>query len=394
MGSDTSKKTPSIKVKIPTPIEIKTYIMVCQNKMTLFRNKKVLQIKKKREEIKTSLLQNNLDIAKAKMDSIIREEDTITVYDILGPLCEILKEKVTYMLSSNSPPNDLRAQLDTIVYASTRLEMEDLGKLAFLLRDKYGMSYYNKANNNEDGLVNINVVEKLKIKPSADAFLTIRLKQLCKEMKIEYEFPNEINPFEGEVKNDNFPEQNQMGNPFGGQGGQAFNPYDNNNNMNGNNQFGNNFGNYNNNNNNQFGNYNNNNNNQFNNFNNNNNNNFGNFDNNNNNNNQFGNFGNNNNNQFGNFDNNNNNNFGNFDNFNNNNKNFNNNNNNNNFGGFDNFNNQNNNNNNNNMNPYNNNNNNNDFSFPNPNNNNNNFNNNNNNNNNNSNFNPYASQSQ
>ena len=374
MGSDNSKKTPSITIKVPTPIEIKTYIMVCQNKMTLFRNKKVLQIKKKREEIKTSLLQNNLDIAKAKMDSIIREEDTITVYDILGPLCEILKEKVTYMLSSNTPPNDLRAQLDTIVYASTRLEMEDLGKLASLLRDKYGIAYYNKANNNEDGLVNINVVEKLKIKPSADAFLTIRLKQLCKEMKIEYEFPSDVNPFESDVKSDsNFPEQGQMGNMYGGQGGMAFNPYDNNNNMNNNNQFGNNF-----NNNNQFGN-NFNNNNQFGNYNNNNNN-FGNFDNNNNNN-QFGNFGNNNNN--------NNNNFGNFGNFDNNNNNFNNNNNNN-FGGFDNFN--NNQNNNNNMNPYNNNNNNNDFPYPNPNpNNNNNFNNNNNNNNN---FNPYASQQQ
>ena len=45
MGSDNSKKQ-SINVKVPTPIEIKTYIMVCQNKMTLFRNKKVLQIKK------------------------------------------------------------------------------------------------------------------------------------------------------------------------------------------------------------------------------------------------------------------------------------------------------------------------------------------------------------
>ena len=36
----------------------------------------------------------NLDIAKAKMESIIRLEDTITVYDILGPLCEILKERI------------------------------------------------------------------------------------------------------------------------------------------------------------------------------------------------------------------------------------------------------------------------------------------------------------
>ena len=65
------------------------------------------------------------------MDSLIREEDYITCYDILGPLLEILKERVTYIVTSNESPPDLRAQLDTIIYSSTRFEYEELFNLKF-----------------------------------------------------------------------------------------------------------------------------------------------------------------------------------------------------------------------------------------------------------------------
>ena len=109
--------------KMPTQNEIKTYIMIIQNKLTLFRNKKIASIKQKKKEIVKCLKENNLDVAKAKMDTIIREEDMITVYDILGPLCEILKERSTYIISNTECPPDLRAQLDSVLYASTRMEI-------------------------------------------------------------------------------------------------------------------------------------------------------------------------------------------------------------------------------------------------------------------------------
>ena len=212
MGNDDPK--PQVKIATPArPIEIKTYVMSCQTKMTLYRNKKVNEINKKKAEAIAALKQNNLDIAKAKMESIIRLEDQIIVYDILSPLCEILKERITYICSSSEPPPDIRAPLDTIIYASTRLEIDDLYKLRHLVKKKYGTYYVDSAGQNKDGLVNVNVVEKLKVKPPIEAFLTIRLKQLCKEKRINYEFPEEIAP--------NF----DQGNPYGGGMG---NPYDNN----------------------------------------------------------------------------------------------------------------------------------------------------------------------
>ena len=221
MGSDNSKsKGPAVAPPV-RPIEIKTYVMSCQNKMSLYRNKKIYEIKKKKDEAIAALKQNNLDIAKAKMESIIRLEDTITVYDILGPLCEILKERITYLCEAQEVPPDLKAQLDTIIYASSRIDVDDLYTLRNLVLRKYGSYYIEAADQNKDGLVNVNVVEKLKIKPPVDAFLTIRLKQLCKEKKINYEFPEEIAPDFGQG----------MDNQFGGQpnpyapNGMGNNPY-------------------------------------------------------------------------------------------------------------------------------------------------------------------------
>ena len=294
MGNEQKKKGPP--VKIPTAAEIKTYIMIIQGKIKLYRNKRLDAMKKKKKEIESYLRQNNLDVAKAKMDSVIRDEDMITVFDILTPLCEILKERVTYIISSAECPPDLRAQLDSIIFASTRVEIPEFQILRDLILRKYGQAYITKADANVDKLVNINLEEKLKIKPASDVFVTIRLKQLCKERKIPFEFPAEIS------ENDfNNPQMN----PFDMNGPQNINPYESNNF--GQNQWNNgpgNFGgpqpnNFNNNNNNQFYGYNqnNNNNNQFNQYGNNQNNN----NNNNNNNNQFNPYNsmqNNNNNQF------------------------------------------------------------------------------------------------
>ena len=219
MGND----EPEVRVHQPRPvrpIEVKTYLMTCQNKLALYRNKKIYEIKKKKEEIITALKQNNLDIAKSKMETIMRLEDLIVVYDILTPLCEVLKERITYLLTATEPPVDIKAQLDTLMYASSRIELDDLYKLRHLVQKKYGIYYIQAADQNRDGLVNVNVIEKLRVKPPSNVFLIIRLKQLCKEKKIPFEFPSEIiSDIPGDIGNNPFGAPGN--NPYGGD----FNPY-------------------------------------------------------------------------------------------------------------------------------------------------------------------------
>ena len=43
-----------------------------------------------------------------------------------------------------------------------------------------------------DHLINENLISKLQIKLPSEEFLMIRLKQICKEKNIKFDFPNEI----------------------------------------------------------------------------------------------------------------------------------------------------------------------------------------------------------
>lgn len=221
MGNQETKKKGDHKRL--NPAELQTYLMVTQAKLNQSRNKKVEMIKKKRREIVGTLEDGNLDIAKAKMEALIRDEDYITVYDILGPLCEILKEKVTYLLYADKCPEDLRATLDTVIYAATRLELDELFRVRAMVNYMYGEVYTSKVNSNTDSLVNVNVVEKLKVKPVADQYLVARLKQLCKDEKINFEFPGD---YVAPIMTSFEPIQNQG--QFGNNNGNNFNQNQNN----------------------------------------------------------------------------------------------------------------------------------------------------------------------
>ena len=180
------------KQEMPTPSEIKTTILKVQSKINEFRNEKLEIIKKKKFEIISCLEEKNLKTSKAKMKELIRQEDYIEVCDILNPYLEILSERVIYIFTSTECPKDLRALLDSIIYASIRFEVEELLKLRDLILKKYGIFYIKDAENNTDHLVNVSLVEKLRFKFCSDIYSIIRLKQFCIEKKIQFEFPDDI----------------------------------------------------------------------------------------------------------------------------------------------------------------------------------------------------------
>ena len=85
--------------------------MIAKYKLNLSRNKRLDTIRKKKSKIIKSLQENTLDVAKAKMDSLIIEKGLITFYDILNPLLEILKEELfiqLYVLNVRRIKNQIR----------------------------------------------------------------------------------------------------------------------------------------------------------------------------------------------------------------------------------------------------------------------------------------------
>ena len=194
MGIGSSRKRPEKKEE-PKPVtaeELKTLIKISQKRCKLYRNKKVDNIRKTEEEIANCLKSNNLDLAKAKMDNLCKFEDLVTAYDIIHPILEIIKEKCTYIISYSECPAELRAPLDSIIYAANKLEIQELMLFKEKILQKYGSSYISKAENNMDKLVNENLVAKLRVTVFNEQIIKIRLKQLCLKKKIVCNFPEDL----------------------------------------------------------------------------------------------------------------------------------------------------------------------------------------------------------
>ena len=202
MGIGSSRKKPEKKEEPkpekkeePKPVtaeELKTLIKISQERCKLYRSKKVDNIRKTEEEIANCLKSNNLDLAKAKMDNLCKFEDLVTAYDIIHPILEIIKEKCNYIVSYSECPAELRAPLDSIIYAANKLEIQELMLFKEKILQKYGSSYISKAENNMDKLVNENLVAKLRVTVFNEQIIKIRLKQLCLKKKIVCNFPEDL----------------------------------------------------------------------------------------------------------------------------------------------------------------------------------------------------------
>ena len=92
------------------------------------------------------------------MKRILEQEDLVIIYDILNSIIEFLKVKCNDIVSNDVCPAELRASLDSIIYAAPycielQLFRERISK-------KYGSEYISKVDNNTDFLVNEVLVEK------------------------------------------------------------------------------------------------------------------------------------------------------------------------------------------------------------------------------------------
>ena len=184
----------TIKKEIPplTADQLKILLTASKETCKLYRNKRVEAIKKKKEEIINCLKKNNMDLARAKMNNILKDEDYISACEILDPIFEIVKERRIYIISNNECPAELRAHLDTLLYAATRLEIESLTQFREKIIQKYGIAYVTKADNNADKLVDQNLVEKLQVSVYSQEMINIRLRQLGKQKNINIQMEGMI----------------------------------------------------------------------------------------------------------------------------------------------------------------------------------------------------------
>lgn len=163
MGVGSSKKNKEeINKNSKSPQYIRNLLDLSQKASRQYREEKEDIIRYIKEEIINYLNQKDLNLSKEKMDNILKAEDDIIIYDILNHILEILKEKLTCILSNNECLPELKTPLNSILYATTHLEIKELKDFREIIKQKYGTEFVNKADNNEEHLVNEVLVEKFK----------------------------------------------------------------------------------------------------------------------------------------------------------------------------------------------------------------------------------------
>lgn len=210
MGNKTEVPVEKKQVK---QSELQTYVMIVQQKLLQLKSKAQADISKKKGEIKTYFKQNNIEGAKLKMETIMREEEYMAAYEILSFQAETMKEKVSYIMFNERCPDDIRGTVDTMIYASSRVNMTEFQKLREMIGLKYGDQFISEANANVMGLVNVNIIQKLSIKPVSEGAIMARLKLLNNEENCGYEFSETFEPIGLQGSGQNFNAEKNSFNP-------------------------------------------------------------------------------------------------------------------------------------------------------------------------------------
>ena len=167
---------------------LKNLILNSQKACLQCKKEKEDNIRQTKDELISLLNQKELNISKEKMKKILEGEDYITIYDILNRILEILKKKCINIVTNSTCPYELKAPLHSVIYAANRLEMKELKEFMEKIKQLYDSEFIYKVIDNKDNLVNEVIVQKLKINVFPEQIIKERLKQLCIEKNIDYEW--------------------------------------------------------------------------------------------------------------------------------------------------------------------------------------------------------------
>lgn len=193
-------------------VTTKTLLMIISKKLMSLKNKKLADILNKKNELIELIRSNQLESAKFKTEYLIRDEELVKTYEIISIICistiEIIYS-VFYNLVNNQqefdinnkftkikkstkfivlPPQDSRHYIDTIIYCSTRINIDEFNSLKEIFIDNFGNFYVQNAASNAYGHVKEEIVRTLSLYNYTNYQILERLNYLAEEEKIHVNF--------------------------------------------------------------------------------------------------------------------------------------------------------------------------------------------------------------
>ena len=189
---------------LPTVAEVKTVIMLLNKRIKLTINKKKHIIEQKKKSIIDKLKESNINGARMFLVSMLNEEHQIDAMLLLQTIADLVENKIPLILSSETCPNELKAELNTLIYASRRLNLEELNTFREMISIKYGKEFIVNSETNKDGLVN-KTCELLNQYQPNETYVNLKLKMLIKDEKLQLDYPldegYDLMPFQQIINN-------------------------------------------------------------------------------------------------------------------------------------------------------------------------------------------------
>ena len=136
MGCSDSRE--NLENKPVTLLELKSLLESTQKSCNSLRSEKSESIKKKEEEMFNYMRQKNIDSAIKIADEILKEENYLTIFDVLNNMIKIIKSKCMFIITKDECPTAMRPVLDTLIFLSKRLEIDELSQFRKKIEQKFG----------------------------------------------------------------------------------------------------------------------------------------------------------------------------------------------------------------------------------------------------------------
>lgn len=171
--------------------KLKPQLKMASQRFQISSNKKSAIMKQQKRDI-AQLLSHappKEEEARIRTESLIREDNTIEAYEILKLSCELLVERLKLISSQKTCPADLVGTVQTMIWASGRVDIAEMNEIRKMFKSKYGKQFYEDAMNNVDGVLNERVFAKLSVQPPSAALVNAYLEKIAQEFDIDWSPP-------------------------------------------------------------------------------------------------------------------------------------------------------------------------------------------------------------
>ena len=141
---------------------LKNSLRMASIRLNLLKNKRYNSIAAKKDLIANYLRAGNTEIALINVESVINDENYISIFEILSIMCAQCFERVRVITEFTDPPRDMLESIHTLIYAAPYADCEELTMVKEQFGYKYSKHMVQAASENRDGLVNSSVEIKLR----------------------------------------------------------------------------------------------------------------------------------------------------------------------------------------------------------------------------------------